>query len=123
MEIHHDEDISSVYDVGNSENDPSAYRLSPTIKLERSTSATITSQFRPVDSLYYGTNTLHTFSNELEAGDHDSMATSAHQLMPAWDFLGQDLGGSLNNPLYLGDFAPDMGEDDEQTVSAPLSER
>ena len=37
-------------------------------------------------------------------------------LTPVWDFLGQDFGTGLNNPLYLGEYQPDLVVDDDEPL-------
>ncbi|KAF2157118.1 hypothetical protein K461DRAFT_317266 [Myriangium duriaei CBS 260.36] len=43
-------------------------------------------------------------------------------MVPAWDFLGHDVGITLLNPLFLGSNAAEHDEDDEKTISASVSD-
>ena len=96
---------------------------SPAVRHERPASAASSLHFRPTETLpnaFYSYNTFHAdWAND----GHSAMALGDHRYVPAWDFLGHDLTGTITNPLYIDDATPTIAEDDDQqTISAPTSD-
>lgn len=81
--------------------------------------------FRPTISWpNYVSRTRSRSPRDSESTSAQSSAVAAEgSLLFAWDFLGQDGGISLVNPLFMGSTPVDTTQDDEDTISASPSER
>ncbi|PNS17814.1 hypothetical protein CAC42_3209 [Sphaceloma murrayae] len=85
--------------------------------------------FRPTEPLSHfggqGSYGIHTTSDDVHTL-HDPFDASSVQydanMLPTWDFLGQELSPMMSNPLFTeSQHAAD--DDDENTISAPMSEQ
>lgn len=79
--------------------------------------------FRPSEGSSYTVAGYNNYQPQYMHGTTDwpqfSLETS---ILPAWDFLGQDLSGALSNPLYMEPDGLNVDLDDQTTISAPVSE-
>ncbi|KAF4552400.1 Hypothetical protein D9617_10g073810 [Elsinoe fawcettii] len=111
---------------------------------------TLTSAFRPANSIaeahngYHSHDTFrHDFDPTSDFGGYDignahgttldnpfhsprqhqsGTGPSDPAILPAWDFLNQDLANILSNPFLLSSGVAAGQDDDERTISAPMSE-
>lgn len=81
-------------------------------------------QFRPSDVAHYSHQTFDGYphSSSFHANGLPDPFAYETALLPAWDFLGQDVTGHMSNPLFMGSQVADLDEDDERTISALQSE-
>ncbi|GAB7345288.1 hypothetical protein MBLNU457_3648t3 [Dothideomycetes sp. NU457] len=114
--VEHEQELSA-YDI-------QRLPVSPSNGYGRPVSMAASSRFRPAEAItnaFYNSNTFHVDWNN--AG-HNAGGLNEYHYAPAWDFLGQDLNGTITNPLYIDDTTPNQGDDndDQQTISAPPSD-
>ena len=122
LHVHADQDVTATAAPIDQENIVPAYMFSPGTKLEHLGSAVPSMPFRPAETLGYYSQGYSGLQADYTLDQPNHIGSEA-AMLPAWEFLGQDLSGNLSNPLYLGDFAASLRDDDEQTISAPASEQ
>ncbi|TKX22723.1 hypothetical protein C1H76_5040 [Elsinoe australis] len=74
--------------------------------------------FRPAEPTHYGNQDAYASINN----PFIPSMPSEPAMLPAWDFLGQELTSMLTNPMFMMSSHREE-DDDERTISAPLSEQ
>ncbi|KAF2222196.1 hypothetical protein BDZ85DRAFT_283303 [Elsinoe ampelina] len=105
----------------------STFRTAPRYYTDHETHRPGPEPLRANDSFnsYGGNNSTSAFANPFynPFNFQYTPASSDSTSLPSWDFMSQDLATILANPSFLHSSHPGDDDDDERTISAPLSEQ